>query len=131
MSFNAFYSRLRVVANRALLASAAATPLMAQAPSPTPPKAPAAAAPAQPSPKPEPAKAAPPPSAPPASAGAPTFPAAIAPKYATQTPGRARLHTCLDQYHANKTAHADGGLKWIQKGGGYYSQCLKKLKTRA
>jgi hypothetical protein len=41
------------------------------------------------------------------------------------------MHTCLDQYHANKTAHADGGLKWIQNGGGYYSQCLKKLKTKA
>jgi hypothetical protein len=42
--------------------------------------------------------------------------------------GKGRMHTCVDQYNANKTANANGGLKWIQKGGGYYSECNKKLK---
>jgi hypothetical protein len=30
--------------------------------------------------------------------------------------------------NANKAANANGGLKWIQKGGGYYSECNKQLK---
>ncbi len=63
-----------------------------------------------------------------AAAGAPTFPSAIAPKYASETAGKGRMHTCLDQYHANKTTNANGGLHWIQKGGGYYSECSKHLK---
>ena len=42
--------------------------------------------------------------------------------------GKARMHTCVDQYNANKTTNGNGGLKWIQKGGGYYSECTKKLK---
>jgi hypothetical protein len=57
------------------------------------------------------------------------FPSAPSAKYAKDKPGAARMHTCLDQYHANKAANANGGLKWIQKGGGYYSVCLKKMKT--
>jgi hypothetical protein len=56
------------------------------------------------------------------------FPAAVSPKYSSESPGKARMHTCLDQYHANKTANANGGLRWIQKGGGYYSECNKRLK---
>ncbi len=56
------------------------------------------------------------------------FPAKVNAKYASQSAGQARMHTCLDQYNANKTAHANGGLGWIQKGGGYYSLCTKKLK---
>lgn len=59
--------------------------------------------------------------------GSATFPSAISPKYKDQTAGKARMRTCLDQYEANKTANANGGLKWIQKGGGYYSQCNKRL----
>ena len=39
------------------------------------------------------------------------------------------MHTCLEQYYANKDANALGGLKWIQKGGGFYSLCNAKLKT--
>ena len=46
-------------------------------------------------------------------------------------PGKARMHTCLDQYNANKATNANGGMKWIQKGGGYYSECTKKLKGAA
>jgi len=38
------------------------------------------------------------------------------------------MHTCLDQYNANKGSNSNGGLHWIQKGGGYYSECNKRLK---
>jgi len=57
------------------------------------------------------------------------FPKAVDPKYAKEKPGKARMHTCADQYKANKAANANGGLKWIQKGGGYYSECNKALKA--
>jgi hypothetical protein len=57
-----------------------------------------------------------------------TFPSAIAPKYRDETPGKARMHTCLDQYRLNKASNANGDLKWIQKGGGYYSECNRRLK---
>src|SRR5262249_38655788 len=56
------------------------------------------------------------------------FPTAVSPKYTNESVGKARMHTCLDQYNANKAANANGGLKWIQKGGGYYSECNKQLK---
>jgi hypothetical protein len=71
----------------------------------------------------------------PAAAPAPTgnaiFPNAIDQKYAKETPGKARLHTCVDQYNANKATNANGGLKWIEKGGGYWSECTKHLKGPA
>jgi len=57
------------------------------------------------------------------------FPKAIDPKYAKESAGKARMHTCLDQYHANKASNSNGGLKWIQKGGGYYSLCNAALKS--
>jgi hypothetical protein len=50
-------------------------------------------------------------------------------KYSEESPGKARLKTCVDQYNANKTANANGELKWIEKGGGYWSQCNTKLKS--
>ena len=56
------------------------------------------------------------------------FPTAVSPKYTNESAGKARMHTCLDQYNANKATNANGGLKWIQKGGGYYSECNKQLK---
>jgi hypothetical protein len=56
------------------------------------------------------------------------FPTAVSPKYAKESAGRARMHTCRDQYNANKATNANGGLKWIVKGGGYYSECNKRLK---
>lgn len=56
------------------------------------------------------------------------YPTKVSAKYAKEFAGKARMHTCLDQYTANKTAHANGGLEWIQKGGGYYSECSKRLK---
>ncbi len=64
-----------------------------------------------------------------AAAGSAVFPTAVSPKYSKETAGKARMKTCVDQYNANKTANANGGLKWIQKGGGYYSECTKKLKV--
>jgi hypothetical protein len=57
-----------------------------------------------------------------------TFPQAISPKYSNESPGKARLHTCLDQYRANKASNGNAGLRWIVKGGGYYSECNKRLK---
>jgi hypothetical protein len=56
------------------------------------------------------------------------FPNAVSPKYSSQSAGKARMHTCLDQYNANKTNNGNGGLVWIQNGGGYYSECNKRLK---
>ncbi|GAB6967775.1 hypothetical protein JCM25156A_18120 [Komagataeibacter kakiaceti JCM 25156] len=56
------------------------------------------------------------------------MPGAIADRYAKESAGKARMHTCLDQYNANKATNANGGLRWIQRGGGYYSQCNTKLK---
>jgi hypothetical protein len=52
----------------------------------------------------------------------------VDPKYSKETAGKGRMHTCVDQYNANKTTNANGGMKWIEKGGGYYSECNKKLK---
>src|ERR1700687_2485656 len=103
------------------------------APRPAAPAAPAAAAPAAPKaaeakPKKEAAPAAAPATAPAAPARPAVFPAVVDPKYAKETAGKARFKTCVDQYNANKATNGNGGLKWIQKGAGYYSECTKKLK---
>jgi hypothetical protein len=67
--------------------------------------------------------------APPAKTAAPAvFPRAISAKYVKESAGKARRDTCLDQYKSNKSANGNGGLRWIQKGGGYYSACSTKLK---
>jgi hypothetical protein len=92
------------------------------APAVTPP----ASAPAQvgkPNPKPV--------SVPPASAklaGVPIFPSVISAKFAELRPAQARQKTCSAQYQANKTTGGNAGLNWLEKGGGYWSQCNKKLK---
>ena len=99
-------------------ADAVATPAAA-------PAAPPPAAAAKPAPAPKPVAAAP---AAPVAVGNAVFPSAISPKYAQESAGKARMHTCVDQYNANKETNGNGGLKWIQKGGGYYSECNKKLK---
>ena len=57
------------------------------------------------------------------------FPSTVSPKYSNESAGKARLHTCLDQYKANKASNGNGGLVWIAKGGGYYSECNKRLKS--
>jgi hypothetical protein len=100
------------------------------APAAAAPAAPTAAAPAAPAMAPKPVAAPAKPMAPaaPAAAGAAIFPTAISPTYANEKPGKARMHTCVDQYKANKASGGNGGLKWIEKGGGYYSQCNAKLK---
>jgi hypothetical protein len=60
--------------------------------------------------------------------GGAVFPGSVSSKYSTESAGKARMHTCLDQYNANKSNNGNAGLHWIQKGGGYYSQCNAKLK---
>jgi len=106
--------------------AADATTTAAPAAAPAPAPAPAPAAPKE-------AKAAP--SAAPAAPTLPTgpaiFPNAIDPKYAKESAGKGRMHTCVDQYNANKATNGNGGLKWIEKGGGYYSECNKHLKGPA
>jgi hypothetical protein len=64
-----------------------------------------------------------------AAASGAVFPKAIDPKYSKESAGKARMHTCLDQYKANKATNGNGGMKWIQKGGGYYSKCNAALKS--
>ncbi len=76
-------------------------------------------------------KPAPTPMTAPAAVGNAVFPSAVSPKYSGRSAGKARMETCLDQYRANKANNANGGLKWIQRGGGYYSECIKRLKGQA
>jgi hypothetical protein len=75
--------------------------------------------------------AAPPPAPAPVATGNAVFPSAVDPKYSSLTAGKQRFKTCDDQYNANKATNGNGGLKWIQKGGGYYSECNKRLKGPA
>jgi hypothetical protein len=67
--------------------------------------------------------------APAAPSGPAVFPSAVDPKYSKETASKARMQTCAAQWKANKAANATGGLRWIQKGGGYWSECNKKLKA--
>ena len=94
-----------------------ATAAPAAAPAPA-----TASAPPAPAPKPAPT---------PAAAGIAVFPNAVDSKYSKESAGKGRMETCLDQYKANKANNGNGGLKWIQKGGGYYSECNKRLKGAA
>ena len=111
-----------------------APPPVAAAPAVEAPPPPAVAAPAPPVATPAPVNPLKTPktkAAAPAVAAAPgtaVFPSAIAAAYAKEKPADARRKTCLDQYKANKATNANGGLKWIQKGGGYWSECNKRLK---
>jgi hypothetical protein len=106
---------------KAQCGSDAAAPTTAAAPAPAPASAPA--------PAPKPAAAAPAPA--PVATGFAVYPHAIDSKYSKDSPGKGRMETCLDQYRANKTSNGNGGLKWIEKGGGYYSECNKRLKGAA
>jgi hypothetical protein len=83
---------------------------------------------AAPAPSPAPAATAAKPATIPSAAGPIAYPAAIDPRYAKESAGKARMHTCLDSYNAAKAAGTLGDAKWIQKGGGYYSACNKRLK---
>jgi len=123
-SWNQFYKQCAAEA-RGEAPEATTAPAAAPA-APKPTATAPAAAPAAPKPTAT-APAAPPPMAP-AAEGNVVFPTAISPQYSTLSPGRARFKTCNDQYNANKTTNGNGALKWIQKGGGYYSECNKRLK---
>ncbi len=112
----------RTAAQPAAPEAAPSAPAATTTPAPAP--APTVAKPAPKATKP--AMAPPPPA--PAAAGEPVFPAAVSPKYASEKEGAARRKTCLDQYNENKANNGNGGLKWIEKGGGYYSECNKHLK---
>jgi hypothetical protein len=54
------------------------------------------------------------------------FPGGVDRKYASDSAGRARLMTCRDQYRANKAAGITQP-RWTEQGGGYYSECNKRL----
>ena len=56
------------------------------------------------------------------------FPVAVAPKYSGENPDKARTLTCADQFTANKATNGNGSLKWIDKDGGYYAECVSRLK---
>jgi hypothetical protein len=56
------------------------------------------------------------------------LPRVISPKYASEEPAQARMHTCLEQYIANKSTNGNGGMKWVEAGGGYYIACNQNLK---
>ena len=76
------------------------------------------------------AKAAPAPAAKtaPGDAGPAVFPRAVDPKYAKEPQSKQHMKTCVDQYKANKASNANGGMRWIERGGGYWSECSKRLK---
>lgn len=113
---------------KAAKCDAAAAPATTTAPAAaTPAEAPKEAAPAAPATAPTAANTAAPAAA--ATTAGVVFPSAVAPQYAKLSAGKARMKTCLDQYNANKASTGNGSLKWIQKGGGYYSQCNTHLKA--
>jgi len=62
----------------------------------------------------------------PTAAGA--FPDAVSKKYSHLPAGQARMLTCRDQYQANKEAGI-AEPKWTEEGGGYYSECNKRLNA--
>ena len=65
----------------------------------------------------------------PAEVGNAVFPSAVNPKFASEKPFLARIHTCSEQWQANKAANTTGGMHWNQKGGGgFWSECNKRLK---
>jgi hypothetical protein len=44
----------------------------------------------------------------------------------------ARMHTCSEQWKADKANNTTGGMHWNQKGGGgFYPECNKRLKGPA
>jgi hypothetical protein len=56
------------------------------------------------------------------------FPTTISPKYSNEKDvDKARRQTCADQFTANKATDANGGLKWIERDGGYYGECISRL----
>ena len=116
LTYNQYYHQCAAQAKSggatpAPTAPAAPAPTAAPAPAPTPAAPTTAAAPAAP-----------------VAVGNAVFPSAVPPQFSSESAGKARMHTCLAQYKANKATNGNGGLKWIEKGGGYYSECNKRLK---
>ena len=124
MKYKDFYKQCSAEAKAGTAATPAATPAAAPV-APRPAAMTPAAAPTAPAAPPTTMARAP---AAPAAAGAAVFPSAISPQYQSLSAGKARFKTCDDQYKINKTNNGNGGLRWIEKGGGYYSECNKHLK---
>lgn len=117
MKYNDYYKQCAAAA-KAGGTTPATTPAAAPAPAPAAP----APAPTTTAAKPAPAPA------PTATSGNAVFPTAVSASFSSLSAGKARMQTCLAQYKANKANNGNGGLKWIEKGGGYYSECNKRLK---
>ena len=120
MTYNQYYSQC-AKEEKAEKAGGTATPTTTAAPA----TAPAAGAPKAPT-----TAAAPAPTTA-ATGGAAVFPTAVSSEFSKESAGKARMHTCLAQYKANGSSKgaANAGLRWIEKGGGYYSECNKRLKS--
>jgi hypothetical protein len=56
------------------------------------------------------------------------FPDAVAQKHAQKDAEKARVLTCADQYTANKATSSNGGMRWVDQNGGYYAECLNRLR---
>lgn len=61
-------------------------------------------------------------------AAAPVFPEEVSSKHSGERPALARQRTCAEQFKVNKASGANGGLRWIEQGGGYWSRCNAHLK---
>jgi hypothetical protein len=69
------------------------------------------------------------PEAAPVPTGNAVFPTVVDPKFASEKPHLARMHTCSEQWKADKAANTTGGMHWNPKGGaGFYPECNKRLK---
>lgn len=91
-----------------------------------PAAAPATASAPAAAPAPKPATA-PKPVAAPVAVGNAVFPSAVDSKFSSEKPHLARLHTCSEQWQANKANNANGSMKWSQ----FYSACNTRLKGGA
>jgi hypothetical protein len=63
-----------------------------------------------------------------ASLGKAVFPDTVDKEFSTLPPAQQRLKTCSKQFQANKATGGNAELKWIQSGGGYWSECNKHIK---
>ena len=59
------------------------------------------------------------------------FPVALAGEFSDKKPWEARMRTCLKSYREAKKAGTLYGVKWVEKGGGYYSLCSARLREAA
>lgn len=59
------------------------------------------------------------------------FPASIDAEFSAAKPWEARMRTCLKGYREAKQSDRLYGVKWVEKGGGYYSLCSARLRGAA